>query len=156
MILYHGSYQEIKKPDLLHSRSNVDFGRGFYTTPLKEQAARWCEKSKSRGKDGIVSSYDFDESAYNSLKVLEFDTYSEKWLDFILYCRKGKDNTDYDIVIGGIANDRVFNTVELFLDGLIDKAEAIARLRYDKPNMQICLRTIRSLEYLHFKRSEKV
>ena len=29
MIVYHGSYLEIKKPDLRHSRSNVDFGRGF-------------------------------------------------------------------------------------------------------------------------------
>lgn len=25
MILYHGSYLEISKPDLSHSRSNVDF-----------------------------------------------------------------------------------------------------------------------------------
>ena len=34
MILYHGSNMEISSPDLLHSRTNVDFGRGFYTTPL--------------------------------------------------------------------------------------------------------------------------
>ena len=37
----------------------------------------------------------------------------------------GKDTTDYDLVVGGVANDKVFNTVELFFDGLIDKAEAI-------------------------------
>lgn len=29
-------------------------------------------------------------------------------------------------------NDKVFNTVELFFDGLIDKKEAIERLRYEK------------------------
>lgn len=46
--------------------------------------------------------------------------------------------TDYDLVLGGVANDKVFNTVELFFDGLIDKAEAINRLRYEKPNLQIC------------------
>ena len=34
MILYHGSYLEIPNPDLKHSRANVDFGLGFYTTPL--------------------------------------------------------------------------------------------------------------------------
>ena len=34
MILYHGSFLEIEKTDLLHSRPNVDFGLGFYTTPL--------------------------------------------------------------------------------------------------------------------------
>lgn len=42
MILYHGSYLEIVKPDLKHSRDNVDFGRGFYTTPIYEQAEKWC------------------------------------------------------------------------------------------------------------------
>lgn len=55
MILYHGSFLEITKPDLVHSRSNVDFGRGFYVTPLYEQAAKWCSKFKRRRKDGIVS-----------------------------------------------------------------------------------------------------
>ena len=29
MILYHGSFIEINKPDLKHSRPNVDFGKGF-------------------------------------------------------------------------------------------------------------------------------
>jgi hypothetical protein len=33
MIVYHGSYKEIVKPDIVHSRKNVDFGSGFYTTP---------------------------------------------------------------------------------------------------------------------------
>ena len=65
----------------------------------------------------------------------------EEWLDFILNCRSGNDATDYDIVEGGVANDKVFNTVELFFDGLIDKTEAINRLRYEKPNLQICFRT---------------
>ena len=39
MILYHGSFLEIAQPNLVHSRPNVDFGRGFYVTPLYEQAA---------------------------------------------------------------------------------------------------------------------
>lgn len=116
MILYHGSYLEIQTPDLLHSRENVDFGRGFYTTPLYEQAAKWCEKFKRRGKSGIISRYNFDEQAYQKLKILNFDSYSEEWLDFILKCRIGNDTTDYDIVLGGVANDKVFNTVELYFD----------------------------------------
>ncbi len=156
MILYHGSYLEIAKPDLTHSRFNVDFGRGFYVTPLYEQAARWCGKFKRRGKSGIISKYDFDESKKSKLKILEFTSYSEDWLDFILHCRSGKDRTDYDLVIGGVANDRVFNTVELFFDGLIDKVEAINRLRYEKPNLQTCFRTEKALEFLHFEGSEAI
>ena len=81
MILYHGSYLEIAEPDLKHSRPNMDFGLGFYTTPLHEQAEKWCGKFKRRGKDGIISCYAFDESQYDILKVLTFDVYSSVvWL----------------------------------------------------------------------------
>lgn len=156
MILYHGSYVEIAEPDLKHSRPNVDFGLGFYTTPLYEQAMKWCGRFKRRGKAGILSQYHFDEGKDAQLKVLKFDSYSEVWLDFVLNCRRGVDATDYDIVIGGVANDKVFNTVELFFDGLIDKTEAIRRLRYEKTNLQICFRSERALKQLHFEGSEKV
>ena len=72
-------------------------------------------------------------------------------------CRRGKDISDYDIVIGGVANDKVFNTVELFFDGLIDKKEAIRRLRYEKSNLQICFRTKEALDNsLFFEGSEKI
>ena len=157
MILYHGSYLEITNPDLNHSRSNVDFGRGFYVTPLYEQAAKWCGKFKRRGKDGIISRYTFDENMEKELKTLKFNSYSEDWLNFILNCRSEKDLTDYDLVIGGVANDKVFNTVELYFDNLIDKGEAIRRLRYEKPNLQICFRTQKVLnEYLHYEGSEQI
>ena len=154
MILYHGSFIEISSPDLRHSRGNVDFGRGFYATPIFEQAEKWSSKFKRRGQEGIVSMYEYFEDA--TLKILRFDSYSEAWLTFILNCRSGKDNTDYDMVIGGVANDKVFNTVELFFDGLIDKTEAIGRLRYEKPNLQIAFRTDKALTYLHFEGSEQL
>ena len=154
MILYHGSFLEIANPDLVHSRSNVDFGRGFYVTPMYEQAAKWCSKFKRRGKDGIISWYEYDENREAELKMLKFDSYSEEWLDFILNCRSGKDLTNYELVLCGVANFKVFNTVELFFDGLIDKTEAINRLRYEKPNQQICFRTEKALSLLHFEGSE--
>ncbi len=156
MILYHGSFVVVDKPDLAHSRPNVDFGKGFYTTPIYEQAEKWCGRFKRRGKDGIISSYEFDEVAYEELKTLTFDAYSEEWLDFILNCRRGQDNTYYDLVIGGVANDKVFNTVELYFDGLIDKKEAINRLRYEKPNLQMAFRTEKALSYLKFEGSVKL
>lgn len=82
MILYHGSFVVVDKPDLAHSRPNVDFGKGCYVTPIYEQAEKWCGRFKRRGKDGIVSQYVFDENAYKALKVLTFDAYTEDWLDF--------------------------------------------------------------------------
>ena len=42
MNLYHGSFVTVDKPDLVHFRANVDFGKGFYVTPIYEQAEKWC------------------------------------------------------------------------------------------------------------------
>lgn len=156
MILYHGSFVVVDKPDLMHSRSNVDFGKGFYVTPIFKQAEKWCGRFKRRGKEGVISRYIFDENANKTLKVLTFNAYTEDWLDFILSCRQEQDNTDYDLVVGGVANDKVFNTVELYFDGLIDKTEAIRRLRYEKPNLQMAFRTDKALSYLKFDGSEKL
>ena len=155
MRIYHASDREIAAPDVLHSRSNVDFGRGFYTTPILEQARTWCERFKRRGRSAVISRYEYEESAAAQFRVLTFPAYSEEWLYFILTCRKGRDETDYDIVVGGVANDRVFNTVELFDNGLISRAEALQRLRYEQPNLQICFRTERAIAAcLRFEGSE--
>ena len=90
------------------------------------------------------------------LSSLTFSSYSKEWLDFIMQCRSGQDESSYDLVLGGIANDKVFNTVELYLDHLIDEEEAIKRLRFEKPNLQYCFRTEKALSALHFDRSEEV
>lgn len=157
MRVYHGSYKEIPCPDIVYSRMNVDFGRGFYTTPFLEQAQTWCRKFKKERKAAVVSVYDLNEQMLDECSVLRFDSYSEEWLDFILKCRRGEDESDYEIVMGGIANDRVFNTVELFMNGLIDKKEALKRLRYEKPNYQIAFRTQSIISRcLRFERSEQV
>ena len=152
MIVYHGSDRPIPQPDILHSRKNVDFGVGFYVTPLEEQAKNWCRKYQRLGGDGFVSRYELLESELSDFVMLRFDAYNEAWLDFILNCRTGKDSSNCDVVMGGVANDRVFDTLELFIAGLIDKHEALSRLQYFKPNYQICLRSQelidRTLRYL--------
>ncbi len=44
VMLYHGSWLEIAVTDIRHSRSDLDFGCGFYTTPLYEQADWFSDK----------------------------------------------------------------------------------------------------------------
>ena len=39
--VFHGSYAKIDKPDLSFSRRTLDFGTGFYVTPVYEQAVSW-------------------------------------------------------------------------------------------------------------------
>lgn len=155
MILYHGSDMEIRSPDIFHSRKNLDFGCGFYTTPLYQQAEKWCEKFIRRGKEGIISQYSFNETALNNCKILEFNSYSGEWLDFVTNCRIGIDTVEYDIIMGGVANDKVFNTCELYFKHYIDKNTALDRLRYENPNYQICLKKQEIIDqYLQFDRSE--
>ena len=43
-----------------------------------------------------------------------------------------------------------------YLEGLIDKKEALNRLRYEKPNLQVCFRSETVLESLHLEGSELV
>ncbi len=140
MLVYHSSTEIVQSPDILHSRSNLDFGRGFYVTTLKGQAIKYAERFLFRGKRAFLNIYELAEVP-NSFKILEFDAYDEPWLDFISDCRLGKDSTDYDIVIGGIANDKVFRTIDLYFSGDISKNDALKRLQFEHPNRQICLRT---------------
>ena len=139
MIIYNGSYMEVTKPDVSLSRANVDFGKGFYTTPLREQAVKWAQRYKARMGSSIISIYELDEEKMRrDFWVKEFTEYSDEWLDYIVSCRREECPKQYDVVIGGVANDKVFDTIELFFDGLIEKSVAIERLRYEKPNLQIC------------------
>ena len=158
MILYHGSYTTVEKPDVSFSRNNVDFGKGFYTTPILRQAVGWSNRFKRKYGQSVVSSYYIDEpSLRDNASVLEFGTYSEEWLEFIISCRNGKNTSEYDVVTGGVANDKVFDTIQLFLDGLIDKNESIKRLRYEKPNIQYCFRSQTVIDrYLIFESGEVV
>ncbi len=157
MIVYHGSYTEISAPDIKHSRTNLDFGKGFYVTDIKEQAEKWCQKFIRGDQIGIISVYELDNSVVKKCRVLQFDTYSGDWREFTVNCRNGTDNFDYDIIIGGVADDKVFNTCELYIKKYIDKNTALDRLRYENPNNQICLKNQKTIDtYLQFKRSEKL
>lgn len=38
MILYHSSDVVVERPDVVHSREFLDFGKGFYLTSIHNQA----------------------------------------------------------------------------------------------------------------------
>jgi len=156
MMVYHGGAIAIPNPDLSHSRKAVDFGAGFYVTPVLDQAVRWSEKRKRKSGTAVVSRYEYDETVVSSFKILRFDYYSETWLDFIIQCHELKDDSDWDIVVGGVANDKVFDTLEAFFDGFATKSQTIGKLRMDTPNMQMCFRTVAALKALKFIGSEQV
>ena len=90
--------------------------------------------------------------------LTSFEKENEKWLDFVCACRKGETlNKDYDIVIGNVADDDVFKTVDMYFRGLWDKEKVLEELRYYKMNDQICIVKQDVLEQiLEFKDSYEV
>ena len=72
--------------------------------------------------------------------VLRFNNENDKWLDFICACRSGKAvYQKYDIIIGPVANDDVFKTVDLYFRRIWDRQKTLNELRYYKMNDQICI-----------------
>lgn len=157
MRLYHASTVVIEKPDVLHSRDKLDFGRGFYLTSMREQAIRYAERFTLRGKEAFVNEYELDDTTEEFI-IKYFPRYDEDWLDYVSACRKGLPVKEiYDAVSGGVANDKVFNTVDLYFAGVISKSEALGRLKYEKPNHQLCILNGQMLDrHLHFVKAERV
>lgn len=60
------------------------------------------------------------EQVVSKFKVLQFKEYDEKWLDFIVANRSSLNKwKEYDYIEGGIADDRVIDTIEAYMIGNI-------------------------------------
>lgn len=145
MKLYHSSNVTVINPDTLHSRDDLDFGKGFYLTPIKVQAVSYAQRFQRRMQDAWLN---MQELTYDSKEWKEkiFYSYDEEWLNFISECRAGRDIFDFDIVIGGIANDKVIRTLDRYFQGEINSTQALGILKYERPNIQYCIRTQEMLD----------
>lgn len=138
MRLYHGTNIDFDEIDLLKSKPNKDFGRGFYLSADKNQAKELAEaRVELTGGVPVIITYEFDERLLTNgeLKVLRFDDYTEEWANFILANRSnrtGKPVHEYDIVIGPIANDRVGRQLWRYNNKDIDMPTLIKNLKYMK------------------------
>ncbi len=159
MRLYHGSNVEVRKPSLLRSRKNTDFGRGFYTTTQKEQAEHWTSIKIDRARKGrrVVSVFDVDDELLSNheLRIREFHGPDEAWLNFVVDCRKGIEH-DYDLVFGPVANDKVFTVVNLYESGVLSAEAAILQLKAYKTYDQLSFHTERVIGSLRFVESYEV
>ena len=163
MKLYHGSLVAVDKPLIMSRKKGhtSDFGIGFYTTTDYKQAERWVKirKGTDTEQQGYVSEYDVPDNilSLENLKVLKFNSASEEWLDFVISNRRNKDfSHDYDIVYGPVANDRVYTTINLYEEDLLDKAETLARLKTFVLTDHVLFHTEKAINYLNFLRSVKV
>lgn len=157
MRVFHSSTLTVEHPDMSLSRNFLDFGRGFYLTTMRQQAINYAERFRLRGKSATLNVYILDEAIHTDCKIKTFLRYDEEWLDFVMACRRGEDASDWDIVIGGIANDRIFRTIDLYFAGDMSKKDALKKLVKEEPNNQICIRRQDLIDrYLHFLSSEEL
>ena len=142
IIVYHGGTEVVKTPICRFGRPNLDFGQGFYVTYLREQAVSWALQMADRRKQQpVLNVYRIDrETILSKFRCKIFHAYDEDWLGFIVASRKGENVADdYDYIEGGVVNDRVIDTVNLYMAGLMDLDTALARLSEHQPNNQMCL-----------------
>ena len=145
MRFYHTSNVVVSEPDVCHSRKHLDFGLGFYLTPLEKQARDYGLRFIRRGEPAIMNVFEFsDNIAGVNRKV--FPAYDGEWLDYVAACRKGLLHEQYDIIEGGIADDQVFDTVDLYLQGVYSREQALDQLQWKKPNHQLCITSQRVID----------
>ena len=157
MICYHGSDTIVDIPKILEPKRPLDFGGGFYVTTNEKQAKNWAIKVAYRNNNNhcCVNSYEFDiEKAKAKLVLICFEKADEKWLDFICDNRSGKDTGKYDVVIGPVADDRVYRVVVEYENGDMDRETALKQLKAETLCNQILFHTKKSLKYLKYISTE--
>jgi len=159
MMIYHGGTDIVDKPKIIRQYMGRDFGVGFYTTSIRDQAVKWAIRQARyrRKEEAILNYYEIDDSVFRILNVKTFYGYEMDWLDFVLSCRQNPYfEHEHDIVIGKVANDDIGETVQAVVDGLTSREFALSKLKFMYANDQICFSTDESLNYLKFISDERV
>lgn len=155
IVLFHGAKEElIGQISLEYSRKHVDFGRGFYTGDNYNQSLEFVAETEK----GSVYVLDVD---YTGLKILNLDIGLD-WMLFVL-CNRGKLEQyknhstykrilkladGYDVVTGPIADNRMFDTINAFLDSAVSTSQAYHALRSINLGNQIVFKSEKSLKQI--------
>ena len=149
MTVYHGGYMAVKQPEIRKGHNTKDFGTGSYCTVIKEQAQRWARRYDTK----VVSIYEV--RLQSTLKIKEFKDMTDEWLDFIIACRSGIPH-DFDIVIGAMADDQIYNYISDYMEGTITREQFWVMAKFKYPTHQINFCTQEALKCLQYRGYEEV
>jgi len=161
LIIYHGSDNIIDNPSHEGGRKFSDFGIGFYATTNIEMAKSWAARRKDN--PAYVNKYMFNVDGLNSL-TFDLDIH---WILFIAYNRglilnkeikdilnkKYDDINKYDVIIGPTADDRMFDTLNLFFNNNITIDHCINALNSMDLDIQYNIRTKTGIDAIAFSSS---
>ena len=178
MSLYHGSYCEVRMPDLAKCAKGKDFGRGFYLTSSKEQAVKFLKTSIVKavtagliehGQDfGYVAKFEFVNK--NNMSVHVFHEADYEWLHCVAAHRKKRSFPDvvnkmdkFDIIGGKIADDTTNAVLAAYVAGAFGAVGSrdaddfcIRQLLPNNLKDQYCFKTKAALDCLRFMESEQI
>lgn len=178
MLLYHGSYCEVKIPDLKWCARYKDFGQGFYVTTSHKQAENFArisvKKAVANGTAGVDSRYGivsvFRLDSVENLAVKIYSSTDEDWLHCIVGHRKVKTFSNivqtlkqFDVIGGKIANDNTNATLTTYMAGGFGEVGTksaedicIRLLLPERLQDQFCFRTDEALRRLSYVESEQI
>ena len=69
-------------------------------------------------------------SVTSDLSVKTFPEDLTEWINFVCKCRDGAlDYKDYDVIVGKVANDKVFRVVDMYHSGIWDLDRALREIK---------------------------
>ena len=151
-MLYHGSKAGIVGPIRPSSRSTCDFGRAFYMGESVHQPLTLvCHSSQPK-----LYTLEFDDTGLRTLDVGSdllwalFVAYNRgemsAYADTPLARRLSEMAADVDVLRGRVANDRVFQTVQMFFERTITLETLGEVLQAVNLGHQVCVVSDRACE----------
>ena len=162
IILYHGSKSGLGGPSAAVSRDRCDFGRGFYMwTESMQPLTLICNY-----QEGWLYTV---QAELSGLKILEIEV-GLKWALLIafhrgkmegikgsrLYAQYSSMDADCDMVIGYIADDRMFVVLDRFFNGEITDMALVNSLSALKRGRQYVARTEKACRQIHILEERKI
>ena len=146
MKLYHTSDRIIQKPEVNHGRRNADFGPGFYLTPDREFTYRWARDNS------VVNEYELN------LDGLDVHTFKRTvdCFEYIFHNRRADDRMKFDVIIGPIANDTIFDTMGMISSGFLSPEDALKLLMIRPEYTQVAIKTEKAIGKLKWIRAEMI
>ena len=157
MFFYHGTNAVIGAIDLEKCRNRTDFGKGFYLTDKIGTAQAWAiRKAELFGGTATIIQYEVNGGVFG-LYGKRFAIVPElEWLKFICDNRrriaanatKREPRHDFNWVSGLIADDKIVDVVDEYLNDEISDAAAIRRSRALPTTFQLSSHTQASIKYI--------
>ena len=90
------------------------------------------------------------------LQRKSFDGPTKEWLEFVVNNRRGRGRTQYDLIMGSVANAQLYVTIRLYEQGVVSTDAAIEMLKSHKLFDQLSFHSVKAVSLLKFTEAIEV